>query len=126
MIAVIPSERSIAHTKLEKIQLDWINGTANSIRPGLNISGFALFLRSSVFTKLSFDSTLGYGEDEDFLFRLKTIYTNPNNVTRSTDSIISVHCSHTLKELKSQYSWYGRTFKTFLHKKYLVSNAKLC
>jgi glycosyltransferase involved in cell wall biosynthesis len=120
VMAVVPSEHNIAHTKLEKIQMDWNYGAANPFRPGLGISAFAIFLRKPVFTTLNFDPSLGYGEDEDFRYRLKAMYKGPKNVIHSSDCSISVHCSHTLKELKSQYSWYGRTFKTFMNKNYFT------
>jgi len=119
-IAVVPSEQNIAHCRLEKIQIDWIRGGVNPLRPGIGISVFAEFLRKSVFTKIGFDPNLGYGEDEDFQQRLRNLYGISGKVVHSSDSIISVHYSHTFKELRSQYTWYGRTFKTFLRKNFLI------
>ena len=116
-IAVIPHEQNVAHSKLEKIQIDWYRGSANPIRPGIGITVFAEFLRKSVFEKIAFDPNLGYGEDEDFQRRLHALYGTSWKPIHSSGSIISVHYSHTLKELRSQYSWYGRTFKKFLTKK---------
>lgn len=119
-IAVVPCEQNEAHSRLEKIQIDWIRGGANPLRPGIGISVFAEFLRKSVFTNLRFDPNLGYGEDEDFQYRLQSLYGSSGKVMRSSNSIISVHYSHTLRELRSQYVWYGRTFKTFLRKNFLI------
>ena len=116
VIAVVPSEHNVAHTRLEKIQMDWIHGFSNPMRPGVGISVFAEFIRKSVFDQLSFDPTLGYGEDEDFQRRLKTIF-GSSKIIRASDCFISVHYCHTLKELKAQFGWYGRTFKTYISKK---------
>jgi glycosyltransferase involved in cell wall biosynthesis len=125
IIAVVPCEQNTAHSRLEKIQIDWIRGGTNPLRPGIGISVFAEFLRKSVFTNLRFDPKLGYGEDEDFQHRLLSLYGSTGKVIRSSDSIISVHYCHTLTELRSQYTWYGRTFKTFLRKKNYLSKALL-
>ena len=116
VIAVVPSEHNIPHTKLEKIQMDWTRGGLNSMRPGVGISVFAEFIRKSVFNTLFFDSAMGYGEDEYFQSRLKSAYARPGQIVHASDCIISVHHCHTLKELKSQCSWYGRTFNTFASK----------
>lgn len=115
-IAVVPFEQNVAHSKLEKIQIDWIRGGVNHLRPGIGISVFAEFLRTSVFSKIAFDPSLGYGEDDDFQRRLISIYGGTKKVFYSSNSIISVHYSHTFKELRSQYTWYGRTFRTFANK----------
>jgi len=119
-IAVIPYEQNLAHSKLEKIQIDWYRGSANPIRSGIGITVFAEFLRKAVFDKIAFDPNLGYGEDEDFQRRLLKIYGSSGKVVRSQGSVISVHYSHTFKELRSQYTWYGRTFSKFLNKKILL------
>jgi glycosyltransferase involved in cell wall biosynthesis len=119
-IAVIPSEQNIAHCRLEKIQIDWIRGSANPLRSGIGISVFAEFLRKTVFEKIEFDSRLGYAEDGDFQQRLKLIYGRSAKITHALDSKISVHYSHTLKELQTQYTWYGRTFKRYLQKNFSI------
>ena len=120
IIGVIPVEDNKAHSRLERIQIDYFRGSANPIRTGICISVFAEFLRKSVFQRLKFDPRLGYGEDGDFQRRLLNSYAHSGKVTRSPKSIISVHYSHTLKELRSQYSWYGRTFKGYLSKNLLL------
>ena len=117
VIGVIPSEHNVAHSRLEQIQIDWFRGSANSIRPNIGISVFAQFLRKSVFEKIKFDSQLGYGEDDDFQHRLLGVYANTGKIVQSPGSIISSHYCHTLKELFSQYTWYGRTFTGYLRKK---------
>jgi len=116
IIGVIPVENNIAHSRLEKIQIDWYRGSANPIRSGIGISVFAEFLRKSIFEKIKFDPRLGYGEDGDFQRRLLSSYGRSGKIVRSSGSIISVHYSHTLKELRSQYCWYGRTFRGYLRK----------
>lgn len=120
IIGVIPVENNLAHSRLEQIQIDWFLGSANPIRTGIGISVFAQFLRKSVFKKVKFDPHLGYGEDGDFQRRLLNSYANTGKVARSPQSKISVHYSHTLKELRSQYGWYGRTFKGYLSKNFLL------
>jgi len=116
IMAVIPSEQNVAHTRLEKIQIDWLRGTANPIRMGVGISSFAEFFHKMVFKKIKFDSDLGYGEDADFQRRLKRLCRGSVKIIHSCDSNISVHHPHTFKELWSQYSWYGRTFTRYLLK----------
>jgi glycosyltransferase involved in cell wall biosynthesis len=116
VIGVIPMENNLAHSRLEKIQIDWYRGSANPIRSGIGISVFAEFLRKSIFENIKFDPHLGYGEDGDFQRRMLRLYGNSGKIVRSPGSIISVHYSHTLKELCSQYGWYGRTFIGYLRK----------
>jgi glycosyltransferase involved in cell wall biosynthesis len=120
IIGVIPIENYIAHSKLEKIQIDWYRGSANPIRSGIGISVFAEFLRKSIFERVKFDPCLGYGEDGDFQRRMLSSYGNSGKIVRSSDSIISAHYCHTLKDLRSQYSWYGRTFRGYLRKNFLL------
>jgi len=114
--AVIPSEQNVAHTYLEKIQIEWLRGTANPLRMGVGISSFVEFFRKMVFEKIKFDSDLGYGEDMDFQQRLKGLYRGAGKIIHAYDSTISVHFPHTFKELRSQYTWYGRTFKRYFAK----------
>ena len=118
-IAVIPSEESIAHTRLEKILMNWGRGTANSLR-GIGISVFSEFFRKIVFKQVTFDRNLGFGEDVDFQKRLKAIYKSPSNLIQASDSKISFHHPHSLKELWSQYTWYGRTFRRYLSKDFSI------
>lgn len=113
IIAVIPCEKSLAHTRLEKIEIYWLRGTANPIRSGIGIPSFVEFFRQIVFKKVKFDSNLGYGEDMDFQKRLKMVCKGDGKIIYSDDSTISIHHPHTFKELRSQYTWYGRTFKTY-------------
>jgi glycosyltransferase involved in cell wall biosynthesis len=120
IIGVIPVEDNVAHSRLEKIQIDYFRGSANPIRTGIGISVFAEFLRKSVFEKTKFDSGLGYGEDGDFQRRLLSSYGNSGKIVRSSGSMISAHYSHSLKELFSQYSWYGRTFRGYLKKNFAL------
>jgi len=116
VIAVIPSEQNVAHSRLEKIQIEWLRGTANPVRSGVGISCFAEFFRKTVFKKIKFDSDLGYGEDDDFQQRLKRLCRGSGKIIHSCDSKISVHHPHTFKELQTQYTWYGRTLKRYLSK----------
>ncbi len=118
IIGVIPMENNIAHSRLEKIQIDWYRGSANPIRSGIGISVFAEFLRKSIFEKIKFDPCLGYGEDGDFQRRMLSSYGNSGKIVRSSDSKISAHYCHTLKDLYSQYCWYGRTFIGYLRKNF--------
>jgi len=116
IISVIPSEQDVAHTRLEKIQIEWLRGTANPVRLGIGISVFAEFFRKMIFRQIKFDPYLGYGEDEDFQQRLKRLYKAAGKIIHACDSKISVHHTHTFKELWSQYIWYGRTFARYLSK----------
>jgi len=116
VIAVIPFEKKVAHTRLEKIQMEWLCRTANPVRVGIGIYSFAEFFRKGVFEKIKFDSDLGYGEDEDFQQRLKRLFRGSGKIIHAYDSKISVHYPHTFKELRSQYTWYGRTFTRYLLK----------
>jgi glycosyltransferase involved in cell wall biosynthesis len=120
IMAIIPSEQNIAHNYFEKIQIDWIRGSANFLRSGIGISVFAEFLRKTVFEKIEFDSRLGYAEDEDFQQRFKRFYGGSGKIIHASDSKISVHYSHTLKELQTQYAWYGRTFRKYLQKNFSI------
>jgi glycosyltransferase involved in cell wall biosynthesis len=120
IISVIPSEQNVAHGRLEKIQIDWIRGSANPIRSGIGISVFAEFLRTTVFKKIEFDSNLGYMEDGDFQQRLKRLYEGSGKIIQARDSKISVHYCHTFKELRTQFTWYGRTFRRYLQKDFSI------
>jgi glycosyltransferase involved in cell wall biosynthesis len=116
VISVIPSEKSLPHTRLEKIEINWLRGTSNPIRSGVGIPSFVEFFRHSVFGNLKFDSNLGYGEDMDFQKRYKKTCKGEEKIIYSDDSTISIHHPHTLKELRSQYAWYGRTFRAYFSK----------
>jgi glycosyltransferase involved in cell wall biosynthesis len=116
IIAVIPSERNVAHTRLEKIQIEWERGTANPIRMGIGISTFAEFFRKMVLEKIKFDSDLGYGEDEDFRRRFERLCRGSGKIIKACDSKISVHTLHSFKELRTTYTWYGRTSTRYLSK----------
>jgi glycosyltransferase involved in cell wall biosynthesis len=120
VITVIPSEQNIAHSHIEKIQMDWDRGSANPLKSGIGIGVFAGFLRKTIFEKIKFDSRLGYGEDDDFLQRLKCFYGKSAKIIHVSDSKISVHYSHTLKDLQTSYTWYGRTFKKYLLKNFSI------
>jgi glycosyltransferase involved in cell wall biosynthesis len=116
VMAVIPSEHDVSHSRLEKIQTEWLRGTANPFRTGIGISVFAEFIRKVVFEKIRFDPNLGFGEDEDFQQKLKRFCKHSGKIMYAHDSQISVHYSHRLNELWSQYTWYGRTFLRYLSK----------
>lgn len=116
VMAVIPSEHDISHSRLEKIQTEWHRGTANPFRTGIGISVFAEFIRRVTFEKIRFDPNLGYGEDEDFQQKLKRFCKDSGMIIYARDSKISVHYNHRLNELWSQYTWYGRTFLRYLSK----------
>jgi glycosyltransferase involved in cell wall biosynthesis len=121
IIAVVPSEQKVAHSHLEKIQMDWDHGSANPFKPGIGIPAFAEFFRRTVFEKIEFDPRLGYGEDQDFQQRFKKIYGLSAKIIYASDSQLSAHYSHTLKELQTQYTWYGRTFRRYLLKSFSIS-----
>jgi glycosyltransferase involved in cell wall biosynthesis len=116
IVAIIPCEKSRAHTRLEKIEICWLRGTANPVRSGVGIPSFVEFFRQTVFEKVRFDPNLGYGEDMDFQKRLKKIFKGKEKIVYSDNSTIYIHHPHTFKELRSQYAWYGRTFKTYFSK----------
>jgi glycosyltransferase involved in cell wall biosynthesis len=116
IIAVIPTEHNIAHSHLEKIQAKWLMGTANSLRSGIGISAFAEFFRKTIFERMKFDPTLGLWEDDDFQQRLKKNFCDSGKIAFSHDSNVYVHHPQTIRELKAQYTWYGRTAKAFLSK----------
>jgi glycosyltransferase involved in cell wall biosynthesis len=120
IVAVIPSEENVAHAHLEKIQMDWIRGSANPFRSGIGISVFAEFLRKEVFERIKFDPRLGYAEDGDFQQRFKRFYGESAKIIHASDSKVSVHYSHTFKEFRVQYTWYGRTFKRYLLKNFSI------
>jgi glycosyltransferase involved in cell wall biosynthesis len=113
IIAVIPSEENVPHTRLERIQLEWERGTANSFRSGIGISVFTEFLRKSIFDKIKFNTDLGYGEDEDFQQKLKQFYRGPGKIIHASDAKISAHTIHTISEFCARYTWYGRTFTKY-------------
>jgi glycosyltransferase involved in cell wall biosynthesis len=120
VIGVIPTESNIAHCRFEKIQIDWIRGSANPIRSGIGISVFAEFLRAPIFEKIKFDPNLGYMEDGDFQKRLRKLHPGPGKIVQARDSLISAHYSHTLNELRTAYTWYGRTFRRYLQKDFSI------
>ena len=115
-IAVIPSVQNFSRSHLEEIQKEWIHASANPIRSGIGIPVFAEFLRAVVFKKIEFDPNLGYAEDEDFQKRLKQLYSRPGNIIFASDSKIIIHYSQTLRELRMQYTWYGRTLRRYIQK----------
>jgi glycosyltransferase involved in cell wall biosynthesis len=115
--AVIPSPNLTTHTRLEKIQAQWLSGTANNIRNGIGIFTFVQFFRKKVFETISFDPDLGYGEDDDFQERLRQQLDKiDGKIVNANDCKISVHYPHTWKELRSQWTWWGRTFLRYLNK----------
>jgi glycosyltransferase involved in cell wall biosynthesis len=116
VIAVIPTEHNIAHSRLEKIQAKWLIGTNSSFRGGIGISAFAEFFRNTIFERMKFDPTLGLWEDDDFQRRLEKNFYDSGKIVFSNDSNVYVHHPQTLKELKAQYTWYGRTAKAYLSK----------
>jgi glycosyltransferase involved in cell wall biosynthesis len=116
VFAVIPSLEMKTHTRLEEIQAKWLHGTSNPLRMGIEISTFAEFFRKEVFKNVRFDPDLGYGEDEDFQQRFKRVYKGAGKIIHAYDCKISVHHPHTFKELRSQWTWWGRTFTRYLSK----------
>jgi glycosyltransferase involved in cell wall biosynthesis len=122
IVAVVPSEHSVSHSHLEKIQIEWLRGTANPMRTGIGISVFAEFFRKLVFKKIKFDPTLGYGEDDDIQQKLKRLCRDSGKIIHSWDSRIYVHHPHTLKELRTQYTWYGRTLRRYLSKAHSIKS----
>jgi glycosyltransferase involved in cell wall biosynthesis len=116
MMAVIPAEHNIPRSHLENIQTKWLMGTSSSLRNGIGITAFAEFFRRTVFERLKFDRTLGIWEDHDFQQRLKNTFGASGRIVFSLDSKVYVKHPQNLKELKVQYTWYGRTVKSFLSK----------
>jgi glycosyltransferase involved in cell wall biosynthesis len=120
VMALIPAEHTIPHSYLEKIQTKWLMGTASPLRSGIGITAFAEFFRKIIFERLKFDQTLGLWEDHDFQKRLKKTVGDLGQIVFSCDSKVYVHHPHTLKELKVQYTWYGRTARRFLSKDFSI------
>ena len=116
VFAVIPALEITAHTKLERTQDKWLRGTSNPLRHGIGIFTFAEFFRKEVFENVRFDPDLGYGEDDDFQQRFKQVYKGCGKIIYAHDCKISVHYPHTFKELRSQWTWWGRTFTRYLSK----------
>ena len=110
VLVVIPSLEIKVHTHLEKIQAKWFYGTRSPLR-GKHATGFSTqFIRKNVYTNIKFDPSLGYGDDGDFRKRLQQLYKGSGIIARAYKSKIFIDLPHSLRELSSQYIWYGRTF----------------
>lgn len=117
VLALIPSQEAMMHTRLEKLQANWFSGTSNPIRTGVGTIAPVQFIRKDVFGKIKFDTSLGYGEDDDFHDKLQQLCQRESGkMVYAPDIKISVHFPHTLRELRSQYVWYGRTFMRYFTK----------
>ncbi|MDH5266122.1 MAG: glycosyltransferase [Candidatus Bathyarchaeota archaeon] len=70
--------------------------------------------RKEILRKVTFDPSLGYGEDRDFWFRIyKDIRVN---LDVTCDVTLGRHLCHTRKEFVSQTIWYARTLPLFIEK----------
>jgi len=70
--------------------------------------------RKEILRKITFDPSLGYGEDRDFWFRIyKDIRVN---LDVTCDVTLGRHLCHTKKEFVSQTLWYARTLPLFIEK----------
>jgi glycosyltransferase involved in cell wall biosynthesis len=116
VLAVIPTLEIKTHTRLERTQEKWLRGTSNPLRMGIGIFTFVEFFRKEVFANIMFDPDLGYGEDDDFQQRFKQVYKKSGKIIFAPACKISVHYPHTFKELRSQWTWWGRTFTRYLSK----------
>lgn len=116
IMAVIPFQEVPAHTRLEKIQARWFFGTLNPLRMGIGTVSPVQFLRKDFLGKIKYDPTLGYGDDADFHDKLKLLSTESRKIKYVSDVKISVHFPHTVREFRSQYLWYGRTFLKYFFK----------
>jgi len=110
VIAVVPVVKVSDHTRLEKIYGKWLQATDNPVRiPNTN------FIRREVFNNIKYDRNLGFGEDDDFQIRLRRAYGN-SNILWASDCKISMHLPHSIRELRQQHIWYGRTFLGYFSK----------
>jgi glycosyltransferase involved in cell wall biosynthesis len=69
--------------------------------------------RRTVLEKVQFDASLGFGEDQDFWFRVKRDL--GLNMDEICDAIVARHLPHTKAEYLRQSSWYAGTMTQFAH-----------
>jgi glycosyltransferase involved in cell wall biosynthesis len=112
---VIPSQEVKVNSYLERLQITWGMGTMNPLRSrfGRAIAP-AFFARRGIFDHVEFDPKLGYGEDYDFMKKLRRLCEKTRSQIKYSTGVIYVHLPHKLRELWSQFSWYGRTSHRFL------------
>jgi glycosyltransferase involved in cell wall biosynthesis len=67
--------------------------------------------RRAVLEKVQFDPSLGFGEDQDFWFRVKRDL--ELNMDEICDAMIARHLPHTKSEYLRQSSWYAKTMPQF-------------
>lgn len=116
-IVVIPSSFDRDHSYLESIQRKW-NEARTTVNVGFGKSktaGLVVFLRKEVFEKVKFDTSYGFGEDDDFYARLEKEFKDYNVLVAENCKVIS-HFPHTIRELSARYMWWGRTFLSYLVK----------
>jgi len=112
VIALLPSIVNQDHSYLELIQRKWNEASRTSMTIGLKkarTSGFVIFFRREVFGKVKFNTTYGFGEDDDFSTRLEREFKDRKILVAEDCKVIS-HSPHTIKELAARYMWWGRTF----------------
>lgn len=116
VIAVLPSEMNVDHSYIEMVQRRWNEGSRSSASIGLGetrTSGLVAFFRKEVFEKVKFDIKYGFGEDDDFTTRIKSEFKG-YKIMVSEDCRVISHSPHTIREFASRYSWWGRTFFSYL------------
>jgi len=112
VIAMLPSILNQDHSYLELIQRKWNEASRTPMTIGLRkskTSGFVIFFRKEVFEKIRFNTTYGFGEDDDFSVRLEKEFKDRKILVAEDCKVIS-HSPHTIKELAARYMWWGRTF----------------
>jgi glycosyltransferase involved in cell wall biosynthesis len=68
--------------------------------------------RRALLDKVQFDPSLGYGEDQDFWFRLRREF--GMDMSEITNVTIARHLPHTKKEFLRQSCWYAETMPQFI------------
>ena len=72
--------------------------------------------RREVFSSASFDTSLGFREDADFLNRLSALGVKQHSNCKFFGEEIGLHEQHTLKEYSVRILWYGRTLWPYVKK----------
>jgi len=124
VIAVIPQELNRNHSFIELIQRKWNEGSRTSVSIGLpkaKVVGLVLFVRKKAFAKVRFDTTYGFGEDDDFCMRLEKEFRGCRILVAENCSVTS-HLPHTFKELATRYIWWGRTFPSYFAKHFSLKS----
>ncbi|NPE30013.1 glycosyltransferase [Methanococcoides sp. SA1] len=84
----------------------------------INADGILIY-RKDLIENIRFIPTLGFGEDQEFNYRLfgtfSSSYQNPDEI------FIGRHYPHTKEELRKQNEWYGRTILRYLNVLYPIN-----